>query len=310
MPSETRHSVSEMLVTLGRGYVRKAPGTLFKGELAGRYLNHRLREKPRQRVVEAVFDARFAVDSRDLIQRYIGLFGVWEPHMTRWLQGCLRPGDVFLDIGANVGYFTVLGSRLVGESGRVAAVEASPAMHAQLLRHVALNGCDNVRAISAAVSDERKSLRFTLASSHNMGANSIVPYDGPAESSFETEAQPLPALLEHGELTGARVIKIDVEGAEGSVIRGLAPVLDQLRPDVEIAVEVTPERMARVGDSADELLETMRAHGFRMYRLPSDYRPESYPRALRRPQPPARWSGPLMGENELVFSRVDAKTLE
>ncbi|MFF1693335.1 FkbM family methyltransferase [Streptomyces sp. NPDC058257] len=313
MPPATPRRTSELLATLGRGYVRNAPGSLLKGPLAARYLNPYLRDHPRQRVVEARFDARFACDSRDLIQRFISLYGVWEPHMTRWLQSRLGAGDTFVDVGANIGYFAVLGSRLVGGTGRVVAIEASPTFHDRLLRHAELNGCHNVRAVNAAVSDSHKTLTFVLASSNNMGANSIVPYDGPAESSFEMKARPLPELLDESldedELARVRVIKIDVEGAEGGVIRGLAPALGRLRPEVEIAVEVTPGRMAQLGDSIDELMETMARHGFHTYRLPTDYRPENYPHALRRPEPPTRWRGPIVGESELVFSRVDAETL-
>ncbi|MBW5423016.1 FkbM family methyltransferase [Streptomyces sp. BG9H] len=301
--------VTEALVTLGRAYVRRAPGTLFKSALAARFLNPRLRDHPRRRVVDVECGALFAVDTQDLIQRYLYLFGAWEPHMTRWLKSRLRGGDVLVDVGANVGVFAVLGSRLVGDTGRVVAVEASPTFHRRLLRNAALNGCDNIRAVNAAVSDSHKSLTFILASSHNMGANSIVPYEGPAESTFEARALPLPELLEADEIARARVIKIDVEGAEGGVVRGLEPVLDRLRPDVEIAVEVTPERMAQLGDSADELLATMREHGFHSYRLANDYAPQSYPRAMKRPAAPVRWRGPVVGETELVFSRVDAEVL-
>ncbi|MEU3732189.1 FkbM family methyltransferase [Streptomyces sp. NPDC033538] len=312
---------SELLVTLARGYVRKAPGTLLKGAVAARYLSPRLRDHPRQRVVDARFDAmsgagpgagsaaRFAVDTQDLIQRYIYMYGVWEPHLMRWLASRLRAGDVLVDVGANIGFLSVYGSRLVGATGRVVAIEASPAFHRRVLQHAGINGCDNIRAVNAAVSDSRRTLTFVLASSRNMGANSIVPWDGPAESTFETEARPLPELLQPDEIARARVIKIDVEGAEGGVVRGLAPMLDELRPDAEIAVEVTPGRMERLGDSVEELLETMREHGFHTYRLANDYAPRSYPGALRRPEPPVRWRGPVTAESDLVFSRVDAETL-
>ncbi|GGU00758.1 FkbM family methyltransferase [Streptomyces violascens] len=301
--------LAEALVTLGRGYVRHAPGAVGKAELAERFLNPYLCDHPRQRVVEDRSGARFAVDTTDLIQRFLYLFGAWEPHMTRWLQSRLRPGDVFVDVGANIGVFAVLGSRLVGSTGRVVAIEASPTFHRRVLQHASLNQCDNIRAVNTAVSDERKTLTFVLASSHNMGANSIVPYDGPAESTFDMEAFPLPEVLKSDEVAGARVIKIDVEGAEGGVVRGLAPVLDQLRSDVEIAVEVTPDRLAQLGDSVEELLETMQKHGFHTYRLPNDYSPASYPRALRHPVAPVRWRGPIVGETELVFSRIDAEEL-
>ncbi|MFF3695448.1 FkbM family methyltransferase [Streptomyces sp. NPDC002221] len=301
--------MSEALITLGRRYVRDAPGGLGKAALAARYLNPRLGDQPRRRVTQDRYGARFAVDTQDLIQRYLYLFGVWEPHMTHWLRQRLRPGDTFVDVGANLGVFSVLGSRLVGSAGKVVAIEASPAFHRGLLRNVALNHCDNVRAVNTAVSDGHRTLTFVLAGSRNMGANSIVPYDGQAESSFEMGAVPLSELLEPAEVARARVIKIDVEGAEGSVVRGLAPLLDDLRHDVEIAVEVTPDRMAQLGDSAGELLAVMREHGFHTYRLPTEYSPASYPRAIRRPAAPVRWRRPITGETELVFSRVDAEAL-
>ncbi|MFE9120978.1 FkbM family methyltransferase [Streptomyces sp. NPDC007172] len=301
--------MSEALTTLGRRYIRDAPGALGKAALAARYLNPRLGDQPRRRVTEDRFGARFAVDTQDLIQRYLYLFGVWEPHMTHWLRQRLKPGDTFIDVGANVGVFSVLGSRLVGGAGQVVAIEASPTFHRRLLRNAALNHCDNLRAINTAVSDGHRTLTFVLAGSHNMGANSIVPYDGPAESTFEMEAVPLSELLEPDEVAGARVIKIDVEGAEGSVVRGLAPLLDDLRQDVEIAVEVTPDRMAQLGDCVHELLAIMREHGFHAYRLPTEYSPASYPRAIRHPAAPVRWRRPIVGETELIFSRVDAEAL-
>jgi FkbM family methyltransferase len=304
------NSTSETLVTLGRWYVRSAPGTLGKAPLAGRYLNPRLRDAPRRRVIETADGARFAVDTQDLIQRYLYLFGTWEPRMTQWLRRRLRPGDTFVDVGANIGYFSVLASQLVGPEGQVVAIEASRAFQDRLEQNARLNGCTNIRAVQTAVSDKQQTLTFILASSNNMGANSIVPYDGPAESTFEIEAFPLPDVLESDEIAKARVIKVDVEGAEGSVVRGMAPLLDQLRPDAEVTVEVTPDRIAQLGDSVEELLDTMRKAGFHVYRLANEYAAATYPSALRGASAvPVRWRGPVRGESDLIFSRIDAETL-
>jgi FkbM family methyltransferase len=304
------HALRDVLVTLGRGHVRQWPGAPGSAQLAGKFLNAALREHPRRRVVPSRFGPRFAVDTQDLIQRYLYLFGVWEPHMTHWLRGRLRPGDTFVDVGANIGYFSILASELVGPGGRVVAVEASEDFHRRVEQHVRLNDCANVRALRAAVADERRTLTFVLASSVNMGANSIIPYDGPAESTFDIEAAPLPDLLTAEEIGTARVIKIDVEGAEGSVVRGLAPMLDRLRQDCEITVEVTPERMAQIGDSVDELMAAFLDRGYHAYQLTNEYRPESYVCAFRDGTAPAtRLQGPVSGETDLVFSRIDAETL-
>ncbi|GCD43748.1 FkbM family methyltransferase [Streptomyces paromomycinus] len=301
---------TQFKLDLSRWYVRYAPGTLGKAGIVESYLNAGLRDHPRIRRARTRFGATFVTDTQDLIQRYIYLFGVWEPHLTRWLERRLRPGDVFVDVGANIGYYSLLASRLVGEKGAVVALEASPDFHRVLRKQVALNGCGNVRAVNAAISDREEMLTFILASSHNMGANSIVPYAGEAESTFEVAAQPLSDVLSADELARARVIKIDVEGAEGSVVRGLDPLLDQLRPDAELAIEVTPQRMLELGESAEELLDALRANGFHMYRLPNDYTASRYPAALRREAAvPVRWREPITEESELLFSRVDAEYL-
>ncbi|MFE2187943.1 FkbM family methyltransferase [Streptomyces sp. NPDC059455] len=302
--------LDQAALDLGREYVRHAPWSAGKRALVERHLNAALRDRPLHRLARTRFGATFAVDTQDLIQRYLYLFGVWEPHMTRWLQRRLKPGDVFVDVGANIGYYSLLASPLVGRSGTVVAIEASPTFHQLLQRHARRNDRTNIRALNTAVSDRDEQLTFILASSRNMGANSVVPYDGPAESTFEIAAQPLPDLLTDDEITNARVIKIDVEGAEGSVIRGLVPLLDKLRPDAELTVEVTPQRMSDLGDSVEDLLTTLKGHGFHVYRLPNDYAAGSYPDALRRaPEVPVRWRGPVTEESDLVFSRVDAETL-
>lgn len=307
---EPKAAVTEALVGLAARYVRNGTGTFGKAALATRWLNPRLREHPRRAVVEARTGDVFAVDTRDLIQRYLYLFGAWEPHLTGWLRRRLRPGDGFVDVGANIGVFSVLAARLVGDEGRVVAIEASPDLHRHLVRNVRLNALGNVRALNAAVSDRPRTLTFALASSRNTGANSIVPYDGPVESSFQARARPLPELLDAAEIATARVIKVDVEGAEGSVVRGLAPVLGALRPDAEITVEVSPERMVRLGDRVDDLLAVMRDAGFHVYRLANDYAPGSYPPALSgAPRAPVRLRGPVTGESDLIFSRVDAERL-
>jgi FkbM family methyltransferase len=302
--------LANVLVTLGRWYVRYAPGLLGKASLAADFLNPYLRDNPRVRVARSRFGARFEVDTRDLIQQYVYLFGVWEPHLTAWLQRRLNPGDTFIDVGANVGYVSVLAAQLVGENGQVVSVEASPEFCQRVQRHALLNGLRNIRAVNAAVSDKHERMRFFLASSANLGATTIVPQQGPVESSFEIHAAPLLELISPEELASARVIKIDVEGAEGAVMRGLLPALDKLRPDAEIIVEVDPNRMAALGYSVAELLDAMAGHGFHIYRLTNNEWPESYPMAARGASGiPARWREPIRQRSDLVFSRVDAETL-
>lgn len=108
-----------------RAYIRHAPGHLGKPWLAG-HLNTLLKEHPLTTTARTGSGMVFPVATSDVIQRYLYLFGVWEPHLTAFISGRLTPKDTFVDVGANIGYYSVLASRLVGPAGHVVAVEPSP----------------------------------------------------------------------------------------------------------------------------------------------------------------------------------------
>jgi FkbM family methyltransferase len=108
------------------------------------------------------FGARMSVNAQEIVGRYIANFGIWEPSLTAWLMSHLQPGDTFVDVGANIGYVTLLASRVVGAAGCVISIEPSPANSAMLRRNVAANHAENVRVVQAPSRTER-------ASSHSMG---------------------------------------------------------------------------------------------------------------------------------------------
>ena len=185
--------------------------------------------------------ARLEVDASDIVGSYIAYFGVWEPNLTSWLEGRLRPGDVFVDVGANVGYFTVLASRLVGESGRVVAVEPSPLANSVLRRNVSDNGGENVRVENVAVWDSSGEVVVFGASHRIVGGTTLDPAWA-ARWSLDTQvavpAEPLSKLLSDDEVARAAVLKVDVEGSELQVLEGMEPLLPRLRDDVAIVLEL------------------------------------------------------------------------
>lgn len=80
-----------------RWHVRYAPGSLAKPFLVRTLLDQWLRQQPRTRVTRTRFGATVTVTTSDVIQRYLYLFGVWEPHLSHWVQERLRPGDIFIE---------------------------------------------------------------------------------------------------------------------------------------------------------------------------------------------------------------------
>ena len=102
------------------------------------------------------------------------MFGVWEPNISNAIENLLIPGDVFVDVGANIGYDTLLASTLVGSSGTVVSIEALPSTFENLSKNVACNSAKNVRIVNAAVAEKSGPVTIYSAPKANIGASTIV----------------------------------------------------------------------------------------------------------------------------------------
>jgi FkbM family methyltransferase len=154
--------------------------------------------------------------------------GTYEPLTRMWLSSLLGPGRVAFDVGANVGFFTLLASRLVGSSGSVVAFEPMPSNVAALRRHVELNQVRNVTIFEAAISDHPGTARFSPSGNPSMGRL--------AESgNLEVETVSLDGLIGGGVVPEPDLLKIDVEGAEMQVLQGGLRCLREKRPAVVLS---------------------------------------------------------------------------
>lgn len=254
----------------------------------------------------AAFGGKFHCRVGDLVQGRIFVFGVWEPNLTRFIQGRIRPGDTFIDVGANIGYFSVLASRLVGLEGKVVSIEASPSIFETLNEHLRLNKAHNVRAINAAAAAEPGTLSIYQGPENNLGATSTLASRG---QSLEAKviADRLSALV-GDDLLRARLIKIDVEGAEPPILLDLLSIADSLSPDLEIVVEITPAELSQFGITVEEIFARFKAAGFNAYLLENFYFDDAY---IERPslQTPRRLTSVPLEQADIVFSRIDAAQL-
>jgi FkbM family methyltransferase len=246
------------------------------------------------------YGTRMSGNTRDLIQRHIYFFGTWEPNISSWLRSTLRPGDGFIDIGANIGHYSLLASRLVGENGKVLAVEPAQWIHSILDQHIRLNGAANVRTVQVAASDACGKLELYPGAPDNIGKTSTVSRKG---EPVMVEALPLSQILREDEIRCARVIKIDVEGAELQVLRGLAPVLGRMRDDLEIVMEISPSLMPEADAAQAEIFATMAAHGFLASRFDNDYRVDSYLRGQHSKRPAPLGDMRIEHQADILFTR-------
>jgi FkbM family methyltransferase len=234
------------------------------------------------------FGARMNVRFPDTIQSYVYFFGVWEPSITAYMTRALAPGDIVIDIGANVGYDTLLASHLVGPAGKVHAIEASPYVHHLLTENLALNQTANVTTYRAAVCASDCSVNVFLHDPANLGGTTIMPRVA-LRRAVTIEAtvpgRPLTAIIPEDVILGARLIKIDVEGSEFPVVQGFANLLPHLSSYTELLIEVSAEGLNDHGCSVRDFLDLFRRAGFVAYAIGNRYTIDTYLRAPLNPEP-------------------------
>jgi FkbM family methyltransferase len=226
-------------------------------------------------------------------------FGVWEPDVSRVIEQNLSAGDVFVDIGANIGYDTLLASSRVGPKGKVVSIEASPRTFALLQRNLAANAASsNVRAVNAAVSDQKGTLDLYEINEGNIGAATTLASRG-GTLMASVEALPLEQILTPDELARLRLIKMDVEGAEPPILRHLLEQLATYPATMDIVVEATPDDDF---EAWRDVFDRMRAAGFTAWAIENDYELEWYLR-WRRPAKLQRVDAMPARQQDLLFTR-------
>ena len=221
---------------------------------------------------------------RDHIMAHVFFFNVWEPDISHTIAAILTPGDTFVDLGANVGYDTLLASKQVGPRGRVVAIEASSDIFGQLQANLRLNPTANVRPVHVAVSDRTGELALYGGDLGNQGRTSSLAREG--LSPLETVPMaPLDAVLTDQERASVRLIKMDIEGGELPVLQRLVETLDLYPRDLHILAELSPD--GDTGPALTRVFDALLAQGFEAYTLENDYEVDWY-FAWRRPGVPRR----------------------
>jgi FkbM family methyltransferase len=182
-----------------------------------------------------------------------------EGFMAELFEEAVSEGDTVVDVGACLGLFTLLAARKSGPDGRVLAVEAHPETYGFLVENIAANGfAERVEAVQRAASDRVGVVRFflddTTASSSGMYASS-----GSARE-IAVESSPIDDLVAAPNRLAA--VKIDAEGAEVQVLRGMREILRRAPARLRLFAECNPELLERAGESTETLVAELAKAGF------------------------------------------------
>ena len=188
----------------------------------------------------------------------------WEPDVWRHLMARLAPGDVFVDVGAHVGLYTIAAARRVGPAGAVHAFEADPDTVRSLVAHTSINGVDGiVRVHPGAVGDHAGTIGFDARhdSESAVAPSSCASDDARSEVALTTLDEALEGIA-------VSAMKIDVEGYECHVLRGARNLLvDEQRAPRAVYIEMHPFAWPRYGATFDDIRDVLESAGYRLRQL-------------------------------------------
>lgn len=216
-------------------------------------------------------EAVVALNPKDPVISGALLFRVYEVGETRFLNTHLKPGSLFIDIGANVGYYTALAQHKIGDAGDIIALEPDPDSYHYLERTVALNpGEARVQQFRLAAGRREEEVKLYI-SDDNRGDNRL--YDpGNASASINIRTMPLEHIVRSVQLPKKGqplFIKIDVQGAEGEVIDG-AHTLFRGADELTLMMEFWPQGLREMSSDPAGLLDELESLGLALFELADD----------------------------------------
>ncbi|TSC88415.1 MAG: FkbM family methyltransferase [Microgenomates group bacterium Gr01-1014_16] len=207
------------------------------------------------------------IDKNDrVVSLALILNGVWEEFETEVFKKNLKRGDVVLDIGANIGYHTLIAAEIVGNNGHVYAFEPDSKNFGVLKRNVEVNGYKNVILVNKALSDKNGVGKLFLSTEDNHGDFRIFGSNDDRKS-VDIELVRLDSFFGN-HIPKINVIKIDVQGAEALIFKGASKTLKAIKK-IKVFTEFWPKALRLSGSSAEEYSHILMKNRFKIYEIDS-----------------------------------------
>jgi FkbM family methyltransferase len=210
--------------------------------------------KKREEVVVDVLGFKMKLNPAECVDGGLLFYPhLYESYEVEFLKKHLKPGDVFLDAGANIGFYSLIASQLVGNNGIVLAVEADPYNCRKLSSNLKFNDIKNVRVLNIGISDQEETLRLGLNTTGNRGSNSFLSL---STDYVEVLCSPLLHVIETHKINKISAAKFDIEGFEFRVLGKFFSDANYNLYPTYIIIEHNPEWILKAGGDAIELLKS------------------------------------------------------
>lgn len=223
-------------------------------------LNDSLRRKLKPEFIITKNGHKLFLDNYDSL--HLSVYNNWKRENLEevTMKKIIKKGDIVLDLGANIGYYTLIFAELVGDKGKVYAFEPDPTNFSLLEKNIIANNLKNVILIKKAVSNKFEKVKFYLNKEHS-ASNSL--YKDKSSNFIEVETIKLDDYFKDFNKK-ISFIKIDVEGAEGFVIMGAKNLLKR-NPNINMITEICPSSLELSGFGQKGYLELLKKYNFKFY---------------------------------------------
>jgi len=197
------------------------------------------------------------LDVNEWIQQQIFFFGIYDINGISYLRNTLKSGDVFIDIGANIGSYSLIASELVKDTGKVISFEPTKLCYRKLNDNISLNNLKNIKTEKLAVYHQAGFINLHISNSDNLGMSSILHHDAEIGDVEKVESITLDKYIIDNNISRINLIKLDIEGAEYYALKGMLNTLKKYKPN--IIIEISPDVLSSGDISKDDILNLLRS---------------------------------------------------
>jgi FkbM family methyltransferase len=266
------------LAAKANSFVRESARTLTNSSVRKAWFESLVLERVVRRPIVYTDDRglRYVLYPGENARAYLEHSGNYEVHEAAFCERTISPGATVIDVGANIGLYTLLFSKLVGDTGRVLAFEAAPENVNRLEANLALNDVHNVDVLGVAVSNRLGTADLHLFGTNRNALHSLAPVriadqsfkeaDRTPNETIEVETLTLDFFCADRGIDHVDFLKVDVEGAELHVLEGAERLITEGRVDV-IQFEVSLPQVAGFDRDPAGVFAFLKAHGYRTFRF-------------------------------------------
>ena len=262
---------------LSRTPLRKVPGMLLISNLIFRFVwpNRDIIEVQGNKMVVNVNDPN--PNLRKTFQAY-AMDQVHEETTTKLFKHIIKEGDTVVDLGANIGYFSIIAAKKSGPKGKVLSFEPEPNNFKYLKKNIEVNDFENVTPIQGAISDKNGEIDLFICE-YDSGHHTINQFQGieaiargrkSKEKTIKIKTWKLDDYLNNQNVKSVDVMKIDIEGSEGLALKGMQKTLKL--PGINIFIEYYPALLKSMGTDLKLHIESLlNDYGFKVYAIGQEY---------------------------------------